>query len=477
MKNKLCEQTKTIRELLEVLNHQPSGFAFVTDSDKKLKAIVTDGDIRRALLQGYGINQSIQELNIPMCIYATADEDSASMLKKMNSKIRVLPIVNDAFEPIDYLQYDERRHIPVALPNLEGNELKYVTDALLSTWISSSGHYIDEFEKNFSQYIGTEFGVSTSNGTTALHLALLALGVGKGDEVIIPDLTFAATINAVLHANAIPVIVDVEKDSWCIDPIEIDKAITPKTKAIIPVHLYGQPCDMEKIMSIAIKHGLYVIEDCAEAHGAEVNNQKVGSFGDIACFSFFGNKIITTGEGGMCMTNSKELNENMRQLRDHGMSVTKRYWHDVIGYNYRMTNIQAAIGCAQLERIDVILEQRKEIEQKYIDIFKNFSYIKVQSLIKNRKKVPWLVSVLVNEYDVEYIIKTFQSNKIDVRNFFYPLSKMKIYAKYSFSNETSIYLSRKGLSFPTHKMIDYRLIETTLNNLGIEAKVKKDKIL
>lgn len=468
MKNKLCKESKTIRELLLVLNHQPSGFAFIVDAKKKLKGIVTDGDIRRFLLDGYGISQVVSDLNVKMCTYASEKEDSTSVLKKMNNKIRVIPLVNDDFEPVDYVQYDERQHIPVAMPSLEGNELKYVTDAVLSTWISSSGSYINDFEKNFSNFIDMDYGVSTSNGTVALHLALLALGVGEGDEVIIPDLTFAATINAVLHANAIPVIVDVEKDSWCIDPDEIQKAISPRTKAIIPVHLYGQACDMSRIMSLAQEHKLFVVEDCAEAHGAMFENQKVGSFGEISCFSFFGNKIITTGEGGMCLTNSKDLDNKMRQLRDHGMSLSKRYWHDVVGYNYRMTNIQAAIGCAQVERIDTILQKRFEIEEKYKNIFEKFTFIESQVTFENRSKVAWLVSATVDEKNKEKLIEEFQNHQVDVRRFFYPLSEMPIYEKYLFSNENSKYLSKKGMNFPTHKMVDFELIETLLEKFSQE---------
>ena len=245
---------------------------------------------------------------------------------------------------VDYACFDENIHISLAQPQLSGNEYKYLMDAFLSTWISSIGSYISRFEETFSNYCGVKYGIATSNGTTALHLALSALDIGSGDEVIVPDITFAATINAVLYTGAVPVIVDVEEDSWCIDPDEIEKAITPKTKAIIPVHIYGQPCNMDAICAIARKNNLYIIEDCAEAHGAEWKNGKVGSFGIISCFSFFGNKVITTGEGGMCITDSIELNEKMRILRDHGMSRKKKYYHEVIGFNYRMTNLQAAIG-------------------------------------------------------------------------------------------------------------------------------------
>ena len=223
------------------------------------------------------------------------------------------------------MEKQNNNFIPIAEPQIGRNELNNLVSAFNSTWISSIGPYITQFEEEFSNYCGMKYGVSTSNGTTALHLALAALGVSEGDEVIVPDITFAATINAVLYVGATPVIVDIEEDGWCIDCDEIEKAITPRTKAIIPVHIYGQPCNMGRIVEIAKKYGLFIVEDCAEAHGAMFDEKKVGSFGDISCFSFFGNKIITTGEGGMCLTNNDELNLKMRVLRDHGMNKQFKY--------------------------------------------------------------------------------------------------------------------------------------------------------
>ena len=259
---------------------------------------------------------------------------------------------------------DERYpQIPLAFPDLGGNEIEYISDAVHSSWVSSTGPYITSFENNFSSYCDVNFGISTSNGTTALHLSLISLGIGPGDEVIVPDLTFAATINAVLHAGATPVIVDVDPDTLLIDPEKIKAAISPNTRAVICVHLFGSPCDMNSICSLCKDGKIFLIEDCAQAHGATYNNKKVGSFGDIGCFSFFGNKIITTGEGGMCVTNSEELRDKMRILRDHGMDPDRRYIHNVVGYNYRMTNIQAALGVAQLENIDKSLIFRSKFKR------------------------------------------------------------------------------------------------------------------
>lgn len=357
--------------------------------------------------------------------------------------------------------------IPVSEPVLEGNEQKYLMDALSSSWISSTGKYITDLERQFSNYCGTNYGVAVSNGTVALHLALLALDIGQGDEVIVPAFTFAATINAVLYTGATPVVVDIERDSWCISPEEIEKAVTSRTKAIIPVHIYGQPCDMDRINSIAEKYGLKIIEDCAEAHGAEFNGKKVGSFGHIGCFSFYGNKIITTGEGGICLTNHEELADKMKILRDHGMRKNRRFYHEIVGFNYRMTNLQAAIGVAQLEKIEEMLFWRSSLEQKYRQVLERIPGIQFQrNDLPLRKKVTWLVSILVDNMDRNTYIYKLQENGIETRPFFYPLSDMKIYKKYIFSCKNSQEIAAKGINLPTIKKMDIKEITRIALILG-----------
>ena len=323
IKDLVCSCNNTLLEAMHIINENTLGVCFVVDELNSLKGVVTDGDIRRALLNNVRLDEKIINILSKEFVYGNIGDNYDNLISKVTDKVNIVPLVDNNFKVVDYFKYKHNVYFPVATPYVNGNEFKYLTDAFLSTWISSSGKYIDKFESEFSNYSDCSYGVTVSNGTTALHLALVALGIGEGDEVIIPDLTFAATINAVLHANATPVIVDIEKESWCINPSEIKKAITARTKAIIPVHLYGQPCDMDAIMEIAKTYKLKVVEDCAEAHGAMYRNQKVGSFGDIGCFSFYGNKVITTGEGGMCITNDLVLDERMRNLRDHGMSKTK----------------------------------------------------------------------------------------------------------------------------------------------------------
>lgn len=458
--------SNTFLQTLKVIKDNGKGMVFVTDSDDILMGVLTDGDIRSALLKGVELDSPIEPHINRTFVFAYHSEPFSEILKKADDRIKIIPLVDETMKLIDYVEFSNKVYFPVATPELSGNELKYLTDAFLSTWISSQGKYIEEFEKKFSAYCDAKYGVAVSNGTTALHLALLALGIGEGDEVIVPDLTFAATINTVLHANATPVIVDIEKISWCIDPIEIEKAITPRTKAIIPVHLYGQPCNMDAIMAIAKKHNLKVIEDAAEAHGAEYKGKKVGSIGDIGCFSFYGNKVITTGEGGMCVTNSSKLANKMKILRDHGMSKTKKYWHDVVGYNYRLTNLQAAIGLAQLERIEEIQMKRSLLEKKYKDGLKSIKLLEFQkSDFPDRKKITWLVSALVKEGKRNLVMNQLKKINVDSRPFFYPLSSMKLYKPYVFSNKVSKNISKQGLNLPTSIFIDDQVISTIKKSL------------
>jgi perosamine synthetase len=451
----LCLKQKTLLDAMQIINENGKGVAFIVDDSQRLCGVLTDGDVRRFLLEGHNLQESVSRVLKGNFVYARQEDSYADMLAKTNDRIQIVPIVDGNMKVVDYFRYTEDIHIPVANPDLKGNELKYLTNAFLSSWISSQGAYIDMFENLFAGYCSSSRGIAVSNGTAALHLALLALGVGKGDEVIVPNLTFAATINAVLHAGATPVAVDIEERSWCIDPKEMERAISVRTKAVIPVHLYGQPCDMDAIMSIAKKRGLFVIEDAAEAHGATFGGKKVGSFGDIGCFSFFANKVITTGEGGMCVTGSPKIEETLRMLRDHGMSRKRKYWHEAVGYNYRMTNLQAAIGVAQLERIDKTLAMRQGIEDGYKRCFSGMDFIEFQhDDLPKRRKITWLVSALIKNGMRDEYIARLRERKVDARPLFYALSKMDIYKPYIFSGKISEAISSMGICFPTHPSVD-----------------------
>lgn len=456
----MCNVGLSIKEVMACIDSNAKGIAFIIDEDERLVGVATDGDIRRALLNGAGLKENISQYMNENFVYALNPVDAEAILKRYEWKYKIVPLVDQNMHVLDYVENNDARHISLAQPQLNGNEYNYLMDAFLSTWISSTGKYVTQFEDVFSKYCGVKYGVATSNGTTAIHLALTALGIGKGDEVIVPDITFAATINAVIYTGATPVIVDIEEESWCIDPKEIKKAITPKTRAIIPVHIYGQPCDMGQICEIAKEHDLYVIEDCAEAHGAEWAGKKVGSFGIISCFSFFGNKVITTGEGGMCITDSKELEERMRLLRDHGMSRQRKYYHEVVGYNYRITNLQAAIGVAQMERIDESLEWRAKLECQYRDVFSTVSGVTLQrNDLTDRRKIAWLVSILVDADKRDEILAKLKDNGVDVRAFFVPLSEMDIYKKYTTGCNRSRKISKMGINLPTTFEVDKETIE------------------
>lgn len=446
----LCNENSSIEEVMKRINANTKGTALIVDDTLKLVGVITDGDIRRLLLDGYGLNTKAKDVINKQFAYAKDSIEAQRILNEKGWKYKIVPIVDESMKVRDFVEYLNSEYIALANPQLNGNEYKYLMDAFLSTWISSTGKYVTMFEERFSKYCNVEYGVATSNGTTALHLALEALGIGKGDEVIVPDITFAATINAVLYTGATPVIVDIEEDSWCISPKSIEKAITDRTRAVIPVHVYGQPCNMDEICRIAKDNNLFIVEDCAEAHGAEFDGRRVGSFGDIACFSFFGNKVITTGEGGMCVTNKKELEEKMRILRDHGMSKEKKYYHEVIGFNYRMTNLQAAIGVAQLEHIDDILNWRERLERQYNDILGHIPGVIFQKMtLEKRKKITWLVSALVDSHNRDELIIKLKNNSIDARPFFKPLSSMEIYSQYAQNCITSKKISKMGINFPT----------------------------
>jgi len=351
--------------------------------------------------------------------------------------------------------------IPVYEPDMSGNELEYVTECIKTGWISSRGKFVPQFEEEFAKYVGTKHAVAASNGTTALHLVLAALGLGKGDEILVPDFTYVATVNAVTYTGATPVLIDADRETWNIDPGKLEEKLTKNTRAILPVHIYGQPADMDPIMALAKKHSLTVIEDAAQAHGALYNDRQVGSIGDAGAFSFFGNKIITTGEGGMITTDDAELAHKARLLRNHGMSETRTYWHDHLGFNYRMTNLQAAIGVAQLERIDEILKTKIALAQRYKNLLKDVPGVIQPPDVPGIKNVYWMYSIRLDEkfgMTAEALQKVLRENEIDSRPFFIPVHELPMYEEkgaYPVSTE----LSKTGLSLPsspklTHEDID-----------------------
>lgn len=350
--------------------------------------------------------------------------------------------------------------LPVSRPTITKKEIEYVTAAIASGWVSSLGEYLTAFEEKFAAFCGSKYALTCSNGTTSLHLALVSMGIEAGDEVIMPDLTFIATANATKYVGAVPVLVDIDPETLCIDPAAIEAAITPKTKAIIPVHLYGHPANMPAIMAIAEKHGLLVIEDAAEAHGAEVDGKKVGSWGHCGSFSFYGNKVITSGEGGMITTDDEALYLRAKYLRDHAMSPTKRYWHTEVGYNYRMTNLQAALGLAQLERIEEILQKKQEIFTWYQEALSGLAGLTLNRTAPWAKNVYWMVTAELEGADEstrDTFMQKLRAVDVDSRPYFYPLSMMADYP--STHTPVTYQIYQKGINLPSYFDMEKRDVE------------------
>jgi perosamine synthetase len=358
--------------------------------------------------------------------------------------------------------------IPVAQPKLNGNERKYVLDCLDTSWISSAGKYITQFEEEFARFCGVRHAIATNNGTTALHLALVALGLEPGDEVIVPTVTYIATANAVRYCGATPVLVDVCPDTMNIDPAQIEAKITPRTRGIIPVHLYGHAADMAAVNDIASRHNLFVLEDAAEAHGAEYRGAKVGGLGKCAIFSFFGNKIVTTGEGGVITTNDAELAAKLRLYRGQGMDPQRRYWFNVVGYNYRMTNIQAAIGVAQMESIETALDERQTLAAWYNEALAPLeAHIVLPKQESWAKHVYWMYNIFLREGDEarrDAVMLALDGMGIETRPVFHPMHVLPPY-KEDGSYPVADIWARRGINLPTHQCLTREDVQRIADSL------------
>ena len=356
--------------------------------------------------------------------------------------------------------------LSISKPFIGAREKELVLDALDSGWVSSIGKYIDEFEANFARYCGTEYALAVSNGTTGLHLALATLGLKPGDEVIVPDLTFVATANAVAYTGATPVLADVDADTLCIDPASVKSLISGRTKAIIPVHLYGHPADMDALLEIGAAHGVDIIEDAAEAHGAEYKGRKVGGLGKCGVFSFYGNKVITTGEGGMLTTNDQAFYLRARRLRDHAMSPQRRYFHEERGFNYRITNLQAALGVAQLERIDDFLARRAEIMGWYHSEIAVTDRVRLNRVKNWAKSAFWMVCLEVDWFDEasrDAFMQALKSRGIDSRPYFCTMSSMPMYKQARLP--VSARKAQIGLNLPSY----YELTKPEVQRIGADV--------
>lgn len=364
--------------------------------------------------------------------------------------------------PLILPEAKEVQMIPVAEPELKGNELKYVTECVTTEWVSSLGKYVGAFEARMAEMCERRYALSVCNGTAALHLALVTLGIGPGDEVIVPSLTFVATANAVTYTGATPVFIDSEPTYWQMDTRLLEGLITERTKAIIPVDLYGHPVDMDAVLEVARRHNLYVVEDAAEAHGACYKGRPCGALGDMSCFSFYGNKVITTGEGGMILTDDEALYEHAKLLRDHAMSPTDRYYHPEVGFNYRLTNIQAAIGLAQLERMDEFVALKRRNARCYAERLADVPGITLAPEAPWAQNVYWMYSILIDpDYPLsrQELMAGLKARGVDSRPFFHAIHTMPCHL-HEFCLPVAEDLAVRGLNLPssvklTEEQIDY----------------------
>jgi perosamine synthetase len=352
----------------------------------------------------------------------------------------------------------QKKFIPLSRPELNGKEEAYAVDAIRSSWISSTGKYVTLFEANFAKLCQTDDAISAVNGTAALHLTMAGLGVTSGDEVILPSLTYIATANAVRYLGGRPVFADVDPATWCLDPTKIEDNITPRTKGIVVVHLYGHPADMDAINRIAARHGLWVIEDAAQAHCARYKGKPVGGLATAAAFSFYGNKVFTSGEGGAVTLNNAELASRLRLLRGQGMDPQRRYYFPTVGYNFRLTNVACAMLCAQLERADVMLKRRRHIFDGYRRRLAGIGGIGFQPAAEWAEPTPWLFCITVDEEEFgrsrDELMEYLGGEQIDTRPFFLPVHTLPSHCAASDAPHRMLpvteRLSARGMNLPTY---------------------------
>lgn len=463
---------ETFNNILKKIDINSYGIIFAVNRNLKILGSITDGDIRRALIK----NTIRKKINFRSSIINKNFFSLPSHLKSIqiipylgkeikNKRINCIPLVNKKGIIKDVSTLSSLRRFPLVSVKIGEEELKNLTNCIRTGWISSLGGYVSEFEEKFRKYINAKYATSTTSGTSALELGMKSLGLKSGDEVIVPNLTFAASINAIINIGCKPIIADIEKSTWTIDINKVGNLITKNTKAIMAVHIYGQPCRLDELKIICKRKRLFLIEDAAEALGAFYKKKLIGTHGDCICFSFFANKLITTGEGGMVVFNKKKYLEKAVILKSHGMTSSKFYNHKLVGSNYRMTNIQAAIGCAQLTKIKQFIKERKDIFEYYDKSFSCNSHLML--LPKNNWSTNsyWLYTISLKNFGKnirDKIINFMLDKGIECRPGFPALSSFSIFKKFS-----------KDL-YPVSEELSNNLISFPSNNL---SKIEQDFII
>ena len=468
----LAFENFSLKKVLKIIQKNTTGTAFIISKNKELKGLITDGDIRRLILKNkLNLNEEVKKFYNKKFKSLNINSGLEKINNFFSDEIKILPLVNNKNIIVDYALANAFYRIPIAKPSIGEAEKKNVLDCINNNWISSQGKYVEVFETNFKKRFEALYALAVSSGTAALQLAILSMGIKKGDEIIVPNLSFAASINSIIHSGATPVIVDINPNNWTIDPEQVKKNITKKTKAIMAVHLYGHPAAMSKLKLICKKYKLLLITDCAESLGARYKKFEKNTLGDVSAFSFFGNKMITTGEGGMIIFKNKHHYEKAKILRDHGMSKAKRYHHVEIGFNFRMTNIQAAIGVAQLVKVENFLKKRRKNFEKFFNKLKYLKDIKFQKIEKWAESSFWLYTLLLNENSLiskSEFLKKLEISGVETRPIFYPFSLMKIYKKFIKKNQSfpvSEKISKNGFSLPSFTDLNSTQINYICENI------------
>ena len=454
LENMTIENPVSLKEIMQKISLSGEGIVFITESGS-LVGSVSDGDIRRLLLKGGTLEQSPRDV-INLEVKSLRPQSSPiDIHHAFATAITHIPVLDEDGKILRILRRGDKSVIPLCEPNLGELESRLLNEALDGNWISSAGSFVREFEHLFAEFVGTKHGVAVSNGTVGLVLAMKILGIGFGDEVLVPNLTFGATANAVIQVGATPIFIDVLEGSFAMDPEIVSKRISSKTKAIIPVHLYGNAAPMAELKSISRARGIFIIEDAAEAIGTKYDGVHVGGLGDIGVFSFFANKTLTTGEGGMLVFNKDEFLTKAEMMRSHGFSKDNKYWHDTWGSNFRLTNLQAAIGVGQMRRVDELIQAKIRNANHYkLGLRPLFGKHLIEfDLHKNCQSSYWLFTIHLADPSLTSKLVEFLTNTgIEVRRIFYPLNTQPAFLQSGQSMESfpiSFKIFERGVCLPS----------------------------